>query len=162
MSHKTMVDGVSYEIGGGKTLVNGTAYSIDKGKTLVGGTAYEVGFGPAMCTVTVTHGSYETECWECYCCAEVDGQTIYFDEGTYELPIGTVIYCEGFIYHSKNSMAAFTIRLNEQEVARAYGYDNTRCSYEFTLSRNTIIDPHYDEADVYYTDIRGVIDIIEQ
>ena len=45
MSHKTMIDGVAYEISGGKTLVNGTAYSIDKGKTLIGGTAYEVGFG---------------------------------------------------------------------------------------------------------------------
>lgn len=44
MSHKTMIDGVAYEISGGKTLVDGTAYSIKSGKTLVDGTAYEVGF----------------------------------------------------------------------------------------------------------------------
>ena len=45
MAHKTLINGTSYEISGGRTLVNGTGYSIDKGKTLVGGTAYEVGFG---------------------------------------------------------------------------------------------------------------------
>ena len=50
MSHKTMIDGVAYEISGGKTLVNGTAYKIDKGKTLVGGTAYTISFFPAVGT----------------------------------------------------------------------------------------------------------------
>ena len=45
MSHKTLVNGTSYEISGGKTLVNGTAYSISGGKTLVGGTAYSIGLG---------------------------------------------------------------------------------------------------------------------
>lgn len=53
MSHRTLVNGTAYEIGGGKTLIGGTAYSIDKGKTLVGGTAYEVGFAPPMATVTI-------------------------------------------------------------------------------------------------------------
>ena len=52
MSHKTMIDGVAYEVSGGKTLVDGTAYSIKNGKTLVGGTAYEVGFGEAI-TVSI-------------------------------------------------------------------------------------------------------------
>lgn len=42
MSHKTMIDGVAYEISGGKTLIGGTAYSIKYGKTLVDDTAYEV------------------------------------------------------------------------------------------------------------------------
>ena len=45
MAHKTMVDGTSYEITGGKTLVDGTAYSIKSGKTLVDGTAYGIEFG---------------------------------------------------------------------------------------------------------------------
>lgn len=45
MSHKTLVNGTVYEVGGGKTLIDGVAYSIDKGKALVDGTAYEVGFG---------------------------------------------------------------------------------------------------------------------
>lgn len=44
MAHKTLINGTSYEISGGRTLVNGTGYSIDKGKTLVGGTAYEINF----------------------------------------------------------------------------------------------------------------------
>ena len=45
MAHKTLVNGTSYEISGGKTLVNGTAYSISGGKTLVGGTTYKIGLG---------------------------------------------------------------------------------------------------------------------
>jgi hypothetical protein len=44
MSHKTLVNGTVYEVGGGKTLIDGVAFAIDKGKTLVGGTAYEIGF----------------------------------------------------------------------------------------------------------------------
>ena len=54
MAHKTMIDGVAYEISGGKTLIDGTAYSIKNGKTLVGGTAYEVGFDNGMRKITVT------------------------------------------------------------------------------------------------------------
>lgn len=60
MSHKTMIDGVAYEISGGKTLINGTAYSIKNGKTLVGGTAYDVGFGGGMVTVNIT-GNGDTD-----------------------------------------------------------------------------------------------------
>ena len=56
MSHKTMIDGVAYEIIGGKTLVNGTAYRIKNGKTLVGGTAYEVGFSKFV--LVYDFGSY--------------------------------------------------------------------------------------------------------
>lgn len=55
MAHKTMIDGVSYEIKGGKTLVNGTAYEISGGKTLVGGAAYEVGFAKPV-TITYSLG----------------------------------------------------------------------------------------------------------
>ena len=44
MAHKTLVNGTSYEITGGKTLVNGTSYSISKGRTLVNGTGYDVSF----------------------------------------------------------------------------------------------------------------------
>ena len=51
MRHKTMIDGVAYEVSGGKTLIGGTAYSIKNGNTLIGGTAYEVAFGPEFVTV---------------------------------------------------------------------------------------------------------------
>lgn len=44
MSHKTMIDGVAYEISRGKTLVGGTVYSIAGGKTFVGGTGYDISF----------------------------------------------------------------------------------------------------------------------
>lgn len=58
MAHKTLVNGTSYEIGGGKTLVNGTAYSISGGKTLVGGTAYEIGFGTQIGDLAVGSSVY--------------------------------------------------------------------------------------------------------
>lgn len=57
MSHKTLVNGTVYEVGGGKTLIDGVAYSIDKGKTLVGGTAYEVGFAKPMISFTIRESS---------------------------------------------------------------------------------------------------------
>lgn len=58
MAHKTLVNGTSYEISGGKTLVNGTAYSISGGKTLVGGTAYGIGFGTPVGDLAVGSSVY--------------------------------------------------------------------------------------------------------
>lgn len=45
MAHKTMIDGTSYEISGGKTLIDGATYSITGGKTLVDGATYGIEFG---------------------------------------------------------------------------------------------------------------------
>ena len=42
MAHKTLVDGVSYDITGGKTLINGTSYSIKNGKSMMDGTVYDI------------------------------------------------------------------------------------------------------------------------
>lgn len=61
MSHKTLVNGTVYEVGGGKTLIDGVAYSIDKGKTLVGGTAYEVGFAKPLISFTIREYSSGTK-----------------------------------------------------------------------------------------------------
>ena len=58
MAHKTLVNGTSYEISGGKTLVNGTAYSISGGKTLVGGTSYGIGFGTPIGDLAVGSSVY--------------------------------------------------------------------------------------------------------
>lgn len=58
MAHKTLVNGTSYEISGGKTLVNGTAYSVGGGKTLVGGTSYEIGFGTPIGDLAVGSSVY--------------------------------------------------------------------------------------------------------
>ena len=46
MSHKTIVNGTSYDVKGGKCLVNGTSYDIKKGRTLIGGTGYDITFAP--------------------------------------------------------------------------------------------------------------------
>lgn len=93
MSHKTLVNGTVYEVGGGKTLIDGVAYSIDKGKTLVGGTAYEVGFAPSMATITISGEQMTAN--RNLTTLTIDGQTYYGDCGTVELtvPIGTLVYC---------------------------------------------------------------------
>lgn len=96
MSHKTMIDGVAYEISGGKTLVNGTAYSIKNGKTLVGGTAYEVGFSKDPTIEIVQASSYDST----YAKVVINGQT--YDGSTAEtlsVPYGTIIECScsGFV-----------------------------------------------------------------
>lgn len=46
MTHKTRVNGTSYDVKGGKCLVGGTSYDIKKGKTLIGGTGYDITFKP--------------------------------------------------------------------------------------------------------------------
>ena len=56
MAHKTLVNGTSYDITGGKTLVSGTAYSIKGGKTLVGGTGYDISFAPPELIVYQSYG----------------------------------------------------------------------------------------------------------
>lgn len=43
-THKTLVNGMAYEVKGGKCLVNGTVYSIKKGRTLINGTGYDIKF----------------------------------------------------------------------------------------------------------------------
>lgn len=48
MAHKTLINGTSYGISGGKTLIGGTAYAIGKGRTLVGGTGYDISFGTPL------------------------------------------------------------------------------------------------------------------
>lgn len=48
MSHKTLVNGTSYEVQGGKCLVGGTSYNIKKGRTLIGGTGYDITFAPPL------------------------------------------------------------------------------------------------------------------
>ena len=46
-AHKTLVNGTSYNVKGGKCLVNGTSYDIKKGRTLIGGTGYDITFAPS-------------------------------------------------------------------------------------------------------------------
>lgn len=46
-AHKTLVNGTTYTVKGGKCMVNGTVYNIRKGRTLIGGTGYDITFAPA-------------------------------------------------------------------------------------------------------------------
>lgn len=66
MAHKTLIDGTSYEVTGGRTLVDGTGYDVTGGRTLVDGTGYDVGFGVTWAvysveTVFVYDGTYTTK-----------------------------------------------------------------------------------------------------
>lgn len=51
MAHKTLINGTSYEVSGGRTLVNGTGYGIAGGRTLVSGTGHDVSFGTKLGTL---------------------------------------------------------------------------------------------------------------
>lgn len=45
-AHKTLINGTSYTVQGGKCMVNGTVYNIKKGRTLINGTGYDITFKP--------------------------------------------------------------------------------------------------------------------
>lgn len=74
MAHKTLINGTSYDISGGKTLIGGTAYKITGGRTLIGGTAYAISF---TTTPTVTTFKFYIE---------VDGN--HGNAGTYTAKTG--------------------------------------------------------------------------
>lgn len=46
-AHKTLINGTSYTVKGGKCMVNGTVYNILKGRTLIDGTGYDITFKPS-------------------------------------------------------------------------------------------------------------------
>ena len=120
MSHKTLVNGTVYEVGGGKTLIDGVAYSIDKGKTLVGGTAYEVGFAPSEATVTITgSGGNANMVW-----VTINGED-YREASSVNVPIGTVITCNPY----------GSVILNGQTVA-----NGKPITYDYTVTKNVTIN----------------------
>lgn len=58
MGHKALIDGVGYDITGGRCLVDGVGYSIQKGRTLVDGVGYDVLFKrPISVEITGTGNS---------------------------------------------------------------------------------------------------------
>lgn len=121
---------------------------------------------PPTAIVTVTHDAYDTRYFWTSCSTVADGQTIWLGEGTYELPIGTVITCEGGVSFSQSRSASMKIYLNGQVVAETYPGNTygdgsiNRCSYEYTLNGNITIDPH--PEDNYSDSTTGYIDIIEE
>lgn len=145
MSHKTLVNGTVYEVGGGKTLIDGVAYSIDKGKTLVGGTAYEVGFDDGMRKITVTRdytgggspfiriAEYITFRANGYC----DGlaYSTWTSPATIEVPVGTQ-----FFYSGEVDGAVFEVVLNGSVVSSKndwidYGWYTVTENMTFAMTR---------------------------
>ena len=43
-NHRTLIEGVGYEVVGGRTKIGGTAYNILNGRTKISGTAYNINF----------------------------------------------------------------------------------------------------------------------
>lgn len=56
--HKTLIDGVGYEIKSGRVLIAGTGYDIKKGRTLIGGTGYDISFGTPVGELAVGSSVY--------------------------------------------------------------------------------------------------------
>ena len=53
MAHRTLINGTSYEILGGKSMRDGTGYNFESGRVLVNGTGYDV---PFLIPVTIVGG----------------------------------------------------------------------------------------------------------
>lgn len=138
MGHKTLIDGVGYDITGGRCLVDGVGYSIQKGRTLDDGVGYDVAFGGVSATVTIKgHGNssyyYAGE-------ATING-TRYIGRSsplTLDVEIGTEIVCKaltpsqiGFdVYDSAEIM------LNGKTVKSGYSGNVT---YTYVVVGNTEI-----------------------
>ena len=58
MAHKTLINGTSYNIGGGETLIGGTSYKINKGKTLINGTGQNITFGKSVKSLGIGSSVY--------------------------------------------------------------------------------------------------------
>ena len=142
MSHKTLVNGTVYEVGGGKTLIDGVAYSIDKGKTLVGGTAYEVGFSLPMVKVTLLADTFENNDYASayirYLTPDNEAGSLSA-AGEYELPIGTSITGEIKLGEGTGNRMDACIIFNGKDLE--YITNSESYSYTFTLAQNTTIDP---------------------
>lgn len=142
MAHKTMVDGVAYEITGGKTLVNGTGYAIKSGKTLVGGTAYEVGFGKPIPIITITGDDADGYSYTSvtingitYTSRRYDGTTV-----SVEVEAGTVISCSAFCPSAATSatLTSTYISVNGTKVKTATGIPSD-ISYDYVVTGNANI-----------------------
>lgn len=53
MAHRTLINGTSYEILGGKTMRDGTGCNFESGRVLVNGTGYDI---PFLIPVTIVGG----------------------------------------------------------------------------------------------------------
>lgn len=133
MAHKTLINGTSYEITGGRTLVNGTGYEIKSGKTLVGGTAYEVGFGQPV-TITVTGAGLEGYV------EIIHNGTTYHSATTFSANVGDTIRCE--LEECWNSQYLY---INGVLVDGGYGENDI--VYDYVVTSDAIIELYHNNAD---------------
>lgn len=97
-THKSLVDGTSYDMKSGKCLVDGTGYTIKKGRTLIDGTGYAI---KLLDTVTVQlTGEVVVYASEKSSTVMIGG-TEYEQNGAYEIERGTEILCK--VVFSTNS-----------------------------------------------------------
>lgn len=130
MAHKTLINGTSYEITGGRAKVDGTGYEIKSGKTLVDGTEYGVGFGPAMATITVT-GTGSSDCVRIYH-VENNWET-YYEPTTFTAKIGDTISCELIeCWYSQY------LYINGEMMEGGYGENDIY--YTYTVVSDAVID----------------------
>jgi hypothetical protein len=145
MSHKTLVNGTVYEVGGGKTLIDGVAFAIDKGKTLVGGTAYEVGFGPSMLMITIV-------IQDRYSCTPRHPEvTIPYNGGTFEVSPESVLTFNFEAGCDDEDKIREAVYVNGTNVYSRSLYGGKTASYAYTITKNatiTINCPKYDDGTV--------------
>lgn len=85
MGHGTQISGIQRDITGGMTRVNGVQRKITKGLTRVGGVQREISFGPSICTITMTGGSWSGRCY-----VKINGKN-YNSDQTIDVPVGTEV-----------------------------------------------------------------------
>ena len=143
VAHKTLADGTSHEVTGGKTMDGGTVYDIAFGKTLLNGTAYEIAFGISTIKVTIT-GSVSAS----YGYVTING-TRHTYPTTLEIEPGTTIQVSvkgsyGGVYlndtkvvsGSSLSMKTYTFVPDTESVniALSYNSGNSSCTIRITTS----------------------------
>ena len=89
MGHGTQISGVQRGITGGMTLISGIKRKIAKGLALVNGVQRDIAFATGVCVVTLVRSTNSE-----YTFVEINGVRRR-NQGSYEVPTGTIIYCQG-------------------------------------------------------------------
>lgn len=142
MSHKTLINGTAYEIGGGRALSASTAYNIKLGKTLVGNTAYTIPFTPDPITiidqttsyytwtatrgVTMKTGRIQWASMAYYCC--------YWEDGNMYIGRNVSITCDNTFDLSRLSSVTLTYSFDQGGATNGLVFHAGR--YSTTLSRD--------------------------
>lgn len=145
MAHKTLINGTSYEITGGRAMVDGTGYEIKSGKTLVGGTAYEVGFAPPVVKLTVISTDGATPWWR------LDTEYNREDTGTFEItPSQTLVVRVRAAWITSTSFKQAKIYLNGTQVGQSGANPGSSTTGSYTIDLTGLT-----EVTLEFTPING-------